>query len=315
METNLVSICITTYNRKQVLIRSLKSTINQSYRNIEIIVVDDCSIDGTRELVSQFLKIDKRIKYIRHKNNKGLAASRNTGILNAKGKYFTFCDDDDFLLPNFVKEFVKEASKYGKDWCFCCCEYNKNFLNKNIKINFKYEGSLKNFVKAGYTPPVASQFYNLSSLKTVNGYNKKIKTGVDHDLWIRLAKKGLKIKYVPKMLSVQNRIISQNRITTNYYKRIRGIKDSLFLWKNDLSKMYGKNYYYRFYDAYLYREKMKFVILYLREFDIKMIFKILNDNPLKIYLKLVFEIISKIFDLRRLAFKKKTINIKPSLKI
>ena len=96
MENNLVSICVTTFNRKEFLKLTLNSILAQTYKNIEVLVVDDCSNDGTKELIeNKFLNIDKRIKYFRHENNKGLAVARNTAIINSKGKYFTFCDDDD----------------------------------------------------------------------------------------------------------------------------------------------------------------------------------------------------------------------------
>ena len=80
----------------------------------------------------------------------------------------------------------------------------QNFLGTDIEAVYEYEGDLKNLIKKGFTPPVASQFYNLSILKEINGYNKNVNSGVDHDLWIRLAKVGVNIKYVSKVLSLPN---------------------------------------------------------------------------------------------------------------
>ena len=300
------------------LVKTTKSILNQNYKNIEIIIVDDCSNDGTESLViDKLLNSDRRIKYIRHKKNKGLAVARNTAINKAKGKYFTFCDDDDLWEPNFIKEFIKEASNYNKDWCFCCSEKNKYSLNKGIKIKFKYKGSLKNFIKKGYTPPVAGQFYNLSSLKNVGGYNEEITSGVDHDLWIRLAKKGIKIKYLPKALSIPNAQDLRVRHTTNYTKRIDGIKKSLSIWSDDLKKMYGKTFYNKFYEAYLFREYKKFLITYIQKFDITMIYKIYKDVPsltfLKIMFNLLFRQLTNILNLKSKTSKKKILKQKPTL--
>jgi len=87
---SLVTVCITTYNRMDLLPKTLRSILDQTYKNIEVIIVDDCSTDGTEELIlTSLLKQDSRIRYIPHKENKGLAFARNTAINNAKGKYFT----------------------------------------------------------------------------------------------------------------------------------------------------------------------------------------------------------------------------------
>ena len=145
MQNNLVSICITTYNRRELLPLTLKSILKQTYRNIEIIIVDDCSVDGTKELVEkELLKTDDRIVYIRHEVNKGLAAGRNTAIFNAKGVYFTFCDDDDEWECDFVESFVSIARNYDENWCFSCGNiYLKHGL-KSCRLG-DYKKNLKSF--------------------------------------------------------------------------------------------------------------------------------------------------------------------------
>ena len=318
LKNNLVSVCITTYNRQEQLPLTLKSVLKQTYKNLEIIIVDDYSNDGTKDLIkNKLLKLDKRIKYIRHKKNRGLAEARNTAINNAKGKYFAFCDDDDLWDSKFVKEFLKVASNYNRYWCFCCSEKKKYFSNKKIQINFEFEGSLKKFIKKGYTPPVAAQFYNLSILKDIRGYNKKIKVGIDHDLWIRLAKADIKIKYIPKALSIPNSNHKQKRITTNYSQRMSGIKDALKIWKKDLILMYGKKFYTKFYNAYLYREQQKFIKISLKTFNISQIYKILKNFSITSFLNIVFFYLIKItfkkFIFKIFSEKKNIENIKPTL--
>lgn len=249
--------------------------LNQTYKNIEVIIVDDHSSDGTKKLVeNELLKLDDRIRYIRHEKNKGLATGRNTAIFNAKGKYFTFCDDDDEWVPEFIEEFVKVANNNKESCCFCCGGKYKNLLGTQIYMIPSYEGELKSYLRNGFTPPVASQFYSLSSLREVNGYNEKIKSGVDHDLWIRLAKNGANIKCISKSLSIPNVNAKQERMTTNYEKRINGIQDSLNEWKNDLINLYGKEYYKVFRSVYIERERKKFLKSYLEEFNFIMAYRI-----------------------------------------
>ena len=100
-----VSVIIPTYNRAHLIGRAIQSVLNQTYRDFEIIVVDDGSADNTEEVVKSFY--DKRIKYIKHKKNKGAAATRNTGIKAARGKYIAFQDSDDEWLPEKLEKQMK----------------------------------------------------------------------------------------------------------------------------------------------------------------------------------------------------------------
>lgn len=115
----LVSVILPTYNRAFLLPRSINSVLNQTYKNLELIVVDDNSTDNTKEIVKG-LK-DKRIKYVQHKNNKGAAAARNTGINLSKGEYIAFQDSDDEWLPEKLekqmKVFENLSPKYGVVYC------------------------------------------------------------------------------------------------------------------------------------------------------------------------------------------------------
>ena len=88
-----VSVIIPTYDRSEFLRTAIASVLAQTLQDFEIIVVDDASADDTQEVVGNL--DDGRIRYIRHEINKGVAATRNTGVLNSKGKYIAFLDDDD----------------------------------------------------------------------------------------------------------------------------------------------------------------------------------------------------------------------------
>ncbi len=96
----LVTIIISTYNRVSVLKRAVLSAVNQSYKNLEILIVNDASTDNTAVVVNSIE--DQRVKYICHEKNKGLASVRNTGIKNASGEFITFLDDDDEWLPEKI---------------------------------------------------------------------------------------------------------------------------------------------------------------------------------------------------------------------
>ena len=93
-----VSVIIPTFNRANLVGRSIKSVLDQTYCDFELIVVDDGSIDNTEEVVKAFS--DPRIRYMKHEKNRGLSAARNTGIKAATGEYIAFQDSDDEWLPN-----------------------------------------------------------------------------------------------------------------------------------------------------------------------------------------------------------------------
>ena len=89
----LISVVIPTYKRASTVPRAIKSVLSQTYTNLEVLVVDDCSPDDTQSVVRSIA--DDRIRYLRHETNKGLPTVRNTGIGAARGDYVAFLDDDE----------------------------------------------------------------------------------------------------------------------------------------------------------------------------------------------------------------------------
>lgn len=100
-----VSMIVPTYNRAHLLGRAIQSVLNQTYQDFELIVVDDGSSDNTGEVVATFA--DSRIHYLRHEENRGAAAARNTAIKTAQGRYIAFLDSDDEWLPEKLEKQMK----------------------------------------------------------------------------------------------------------------------------------------------------------------------------------------------------------------
>jgi glycosyltransferase involved in cell wall biosynthesis len=101
----LVSVILPTYNRAPLLRRSIQSVLSQTYSNLELLVVDDCSSDSTQSVVQSFR--DKRIHFLKHEKKQGGAIARNTGIKAAKGAYIAFQDSDDEWLPRKLEKQMK----------------------------------------------------------------------------------------------------------------------------------------------------------------------------------------------------------------
>lgn len=114
MSNILVSIIIPIYNSEAFLDKCIQSAINQSYKNIEIILVDDGSIDSSGEICDNYSSIDDRIKTI-HKNNGGLVSSRKAGLKASTGEYILYIDGDDWIELDLIENYVNQVIKFNAD--------------------------------------------------------------------------------------------------------------------------------------------------------------------------------------------------------
>lgn len=126
----LVSIVIPGYNAGEYLDRCVKSIINQTYKNLEIILVDDGSFDDTLDKFYQYAKMDNRVKVL-HRENGGLALARNMGLAAVSGDYVMFADSDDYLEEDMVEFLLNLALQYDADVARCGFYYESdaNALN------------------------------------------------------------------------------------------------------------------------------------------------------------------------------------------
>ena len=136
-----VSIIIPVYNVEQYLRQCLDSVCNQTFKDIEIIVVNDCSPDNSLQIIKEYQLKDDRIVLIDLQENKGVSNARNEGLKIAKGKYITFVDSDDWVTKDFVEILYNAIEKYNTD--FVCSDYfyvkNNEVINrKGISVNLIY---------------------------------------------------------------------------------------------------------------------------------------------------------------------------------
>lgn len=126
-----ISVIIPVYNVEQYLEKSLNSVINQTYRNLEIICVDDGSTDKSGTIIDEYASKDSRIKVI-HKENKGVASARNCALEIATGEYITFLDPDDWVEPEMYKVMIEKMEKYKAK--VSVCGIYKNWPDKEIEM-------------------------------------------------------------------------------------------------------------------------------------------------------------------------------------
>lgn len=158
--SEIISVIIPVYNVKQYLYKCVESVIKQTYSNIEIMIIDDGSTDGSSLLCDEISRIDPRIKVI-HQNNKGLSGARNTGIECCGGRYIMFLDSDDYIEPHMIASLYnriiedcsdiaicpyKYVDELGNEICFELsnqCEFKNGILTKEdmfYKISHRTQG-------------------------------------------------------------------------------------------------------------------------------------------------------------------------------
>lgn len=112
-----VSIIVPVYNMGKYLRKCMNSLLNQDFSDYEIIIIDDCSIDNSDEIIKSYK--DKRIMYIRNKKNMGIGYNRNLGITKAKGEYVCFIDPDDYVRRDFLSKMYNYSKNNQLDLCVC----------------------------------------------------------------------------------------------------------------------------------------------------------------------------------------------------
>ncbi len=131
----LISIIVPVYNAEKYLNRCIDSILKQNYKNIELILVDDCSVDESAKICDYYLKKDSRIKYFKQDKNSGQASTRNLGIKYATGDFITFVDNDDTVDEQIYVNLITNAKKYNLDIVGC----GTMMVYEDKKVN-KFEG-------------------------------------------------------------------------------------------------------------------------------------------------------------------------------
>ena len=130
-----ISVIISIYNSERVINRCVDSILKQTYKNLEIILVDDGSIDNSPKICDQYEKKDKRVK-VYHKKNGGVSSARNLGLDQSTGAYISFIDSDDYIEDNMYETLIDNIHRNDSDIAICNIFHEDN--NKNILHNFNH---------------------------------------------------------------------------------------------------------------------------------------------------------------------------------
>lgn len=186
----MISVILAVYNGEKTIENTIKSVLNQTYKDLELIVVDDCSKDITYSLLRSFAENDSRIHVLKNEKNLGAAQSRNTGIAQAKGEYIAFIDADDCWDKDKIEKQILALQNRNAHLCYTASrifDENSNVLNshKHVPTTISYRGLLKENII------VCSSVILRRDILPNNPFNGEY-FHEDFVLWLSLLKNGCK---------------------------------------------------------------------------------------------------------------------------
>ena len=223
----LITIITPVYNCEKLIRETIDSVQKQTYKNWEMILVDDCSGDNSEEIIKEIIKEDNRVKYFKLEENSGAAVARNYALEKSKGRFIAYLDADDLWRKNKLEVQVKFM--LDNNYAFSCTDYEKideegKSLNKIVKIPKKvnYNLFLRNTIIQTVGVMVDTKITGKELLVMPN-----IRRRQDAATWCQLLKAGYDCYEVPENLSYY-RVVT-NSLSSNKFKAIKG---TWYLYRN-----------------------------------------------------------------------------------
>ena len=248
MQEELISVIVPIYNSEKYLEECLDSIIRQTYKNLEILLIDDGSPDNSIDICKRYEKLDSRIKTI-SQENQGLSSARNTGIDNAHGEYYVFIDADDEMMDTMVEELYNNLIKYDADISICDFFVNRFMEEDNVFEQVEEE-----------------------EVRVFEGHGKNSKIFDDYLFqvqWDKLFRKKVfrKLRYplgrihedeyvIHKQIYEANRIVTTNRKLYSYRKH----PDSIIASADTKRKYDALIAFFSRVDYFLIRGKLRYAI-------------------------------------------------------
>ncbi len=208
----LVSVIMPVYNAEEFLDRSISSVINQTYDNLEILLIDDCSTDNSYNILKEYAKKDKRIKIFHNQENQHVSETRNVGIRNSTGKYLYFIDSDDFIDNDYIEHLVNTAEKENADVV----------VNPNI---YQYKNGRKklNILTETFNKEKDNKNYNIIAIKVFPSvYNRLYKKDIQekYDIFFPKGVKFIEDTYFNVLFFASSNNIIFIQPKSYYYRNI-----------------------------------------------------------------------------------------------
>lgn len=218
----LVTVYIPTYNRVELLKRAVDSVLNQTYTNLEVIIVDDCSTDGTHQFLKEIKQHDSRVRYFLKEKNSGACVSRNIAIENAIGEYITGLDDDDYYCSDRIEKMWFFWCKLGENKLNYSGVYTNYYIISKNRIRKSNVAKTTNTNKLKKSNCVGNQVFTKTNyFKEVGCFDKDMPAWQDYECWFRLVNKFGNMYCVPNSISYYMDESHENiRISTSNSSKI-----------------------------------------------------------------------------------------------
>jgi len=210
----VISVVMGAYNSEKYISEAIESILNQTYKNFEFIIIDDCSTDKTNMIIRKYAVKDNRIKLIKNSNNMGLTYCLNKGIKIAKGKYIARMDTDDIALPSRLEKQFSYLENHKDVVVLGSCAFDIDENGKIIQERNvpKYNKDIVNLIKLVDPMIHPTVMFRKKEINIIGNYNKDFKLSQDYELWFRCVASGYKMQNLPDKLLYY-------RIDNSYLKR------------------------------------------------------------------------------------------------
>ncbi|RHS41286.1 glycosyltransferase family 2 protein [Collinsella sp. AF08-23] len=234
IEKSLVSIVMPLYNAEPFLAETINSIIAQTYKNWELIIVDDCSTDSSLTTARRHAKRDSRIRVYSNAHNMGAAKSRNAGLKCVKGDYLAFMDADDVWVPEKLEHQLAYMKSFGLGMCFTSYETiesdgsHRNYVH--VPKSITYDGFLKNTITCSHTIAFDLSMVSIKMLVCPD-YGNDFDFPEDMVVWLQVLKNGIAAGGLDEVLAKNRKhrgSRSSNKLhavarTWNAYRKIERI--------------------------------------------------------------------------------------------
>ncbi|MBR3133262.1 MAG: glycosyltransferase family 2 protein [Clostridia bacterium] len=241
-----VSVVIPVHNSHKHIEECLNSVINQTYKNLEIVVVDDLSTDNTVQII-EGLK-DNRIKIIKLEENVGAAVARNIGVDNSSGEYICYIDSDDYWVEDKVEREVKLMEENDYTFVYGGYAYLKNGKTKKARVpsSVNYNQLLKN-----HTIFTSTVMLNMEHLKKEDIYMPNIRRGQDMATWWQVLKPGITAYGITDTIAIYR--VGENSLSSNKFK---ALKRTWNIFKREDLGIFKRLYCYLCYIYYAIKRRL-----------------------------------------------------------
>jgi glycosyltransferase involved in cell wall biosynthesis len=235
---DLVSVIMPCYNASNTILHSIESVLNQSYKRLELIIIDDFSTDNSLSIILKFQKTDKRVKLIKNNTNKGVSYSRNRGIDNALGKYIAFIDSDDYW--DLDKINIQINYMLDNDWDITFTSYYRIDLSGTIlsTVNLKNKIISYSDLLKGNVIAMSSSIVKKEKIQNIRFENIGHE---DYLFWLSILKNGTLAYPIKSFLTYYT--VHNNSLSSNKFK---AISYTWCIYRNNLNYSLLKSLYFYF---------------------------------------------------------------------